>query len=93
MRWFGSQTGQRVTEDGIIDSYMPLAVVREEPSRLWKNGWETVCMHISEPPYSGNFTPQMLESIKRMIKQIAGCSLKYRFDNNIPTAELQAIST
>lgn len=98
MRWFSSQTGHRVREDGIKDSCVPPAVVRENPSRLRKNGWETidcvyVCMHISEPPYDGNFTPQMLGSIKRMIKHIAGCSLKYRFDNNIPTAELQAIST
>lgn len=66
---------ERVMEDRIIDSCMPLAVVREEPPRLWKNGWETgdcvyVCMHISRPseaesPHNLNFTPQMLGSIKR----------------------------
>lgn len=53
-------------------------------------------MHISrplqaEPPYDLNFTPQVLRSIKKKIKRIAGCSLKYRDDNNISTAERHEI--
>lgn len=54
-----------------------------------------VHMHISRPleaeSHNLNFTPQMLGSIKRMIRQIAGRSLKYGVDNNIPTAELEYI--
>lgn len=52
-------------------------------------------MHISrpleaEPSYNLNFTPQMLRLIKRMIRRIEGCSLKYRVDS-ISTVERHEI--
>lgn len=45
----------------------------------------------AEPPYNLNFTPQMLQLINRMIRRIAGGSLKYRVDNNISTADIKYI--